>query len=310
MTVDVHMEDEMATMTFGAPAVQENETNLSKKAMLARLQVKKWSGSKYDRKVSAEVAANHNATAGAGRYRKNLLGKEKNPLKEVSAACDEARAVHYANTLPWGQDGSRILPKENYFTYVDEMRKLRGKFDKAVRGFLAVYPRLRDQAQSCLGTMWDAREYPTVAQLELKFSFDIAFLPFPDEKDFRVDLGEDEVEEIRASIAKSNSGAVELAMRDAYTRLHEGVSRMAERLGTPDGIFRDTLVSNLVELCDVLPKLNVTDDPRLTQMCNEVRAKLTAHSPETLRENKDAREKTAMDAAGILKMMGNFGVAA
>jgi hypothetical protein len=35
----------------------------------------------------------------------------------------------------------------------------------------------------------------------LKFSFDIVFLPFPDAKDFRVDLGDEEVDEIKSQIA-------------------------------------------------------------------------------------------------------------
>lgn len=283
------------------------ETNLSKKAMLAMLQIKKWSASKHDKRATQEVATNHNASSLAGRYRKNLLAsKTKNALEDVSQACDEARTFHYQNTLPWGQDGSRILPKENYFSYVEEMRKYRQKFDAAVKDFIAEYPTLRHNAKAELGTLHEDTDYPNAAEIESKFSFDIVFLPFPDAKDFRVDLGDDEVSEIKSQIARQSTDAVTLAMREAWGRLHEGVSRMVERLADPDAVFRDTLVSNLTELCEVLPKLNVNDDPALAKMCDQVKEKLTARTPAELREDKGAREKTALDATSILSMMSGY----
>src|ERR1700738_3740956 len=96
----------MATMTMELPAV---ETNLSRKAMLAMLQIKKWAAKKHDKRASQEVATNHGASTLAGAYRKNMLPSQSSALEDVQKACDEARTFHYQNTLPWGQDGSRIL---------------------------------------------------------------------------------------------------------------------------------------------------------------------------------------------------------
>jgi hypothetical protein len=299
------MEDAMtsATMELTGPAV---ETNLSRKAMLAMLQIKKWSAKKHDKRASQEVATNHNASKLAGAYRKNLLPGQSNALEDVQKACDEARTFHYQNTLPWGQDGSRILPKENYFTYVEQMRKYRHDFERAVKAFVREYPTLRDNAKNLLGTLHEEADYPNAAEIESKFRFDNVFLPFPDAKDFRVDLGDDEVSEIKSQIARQSTDAVTLAMREAWGRLHEGVSRMVERLADPDAVFRDTLVSNLTELCEVLPKLNVNDDPALAKMCDQVKEKLTARTPAELREDKGAREKTALDASSILSMMSGY----
>lgn len=297
----------MATATMTAPAAAPAvEPNLSRKAMLAMLQIKKWAASKHDKRASQEVATNHNASLEAGRYRKYLLPSQSNALAEVNKAADEARSFHYRMTLPWGQDGSRILPKEAYFDYVDQMRKYRQSFEIAVRAFLSEYPILQRNAQAMLGTLYDEADYPSAAALELKFTFDNVFLPFPEAKDFRVDLGDDEVNEIKTQIAKQSTEAVTLAMRDAWNRLHEGVTRMVERLSDPDAIFRDSLVGNLTELCEVLPKLNVSDDPALAKMCEEVREKLTAKTPKELREDEGARKQTATDANAILSMMSSY----
>src|SRR5260221_10855690 len=131
------------------------ETNLSRKAMLAMLQIKKWSASKHDKRASREVATNHNASMLAGRYRKHLLPSESNALDDVQKSADDARTFHYANTLPWGQDGSRILPKENYFDYVEQMRKFRHAFNAALHVFVAQYPVLRVNARGLLGTLYE-----------------------------------------------------------------------------------------------------------------------------------------------------------
>ena len=43
---------------------------LSEKAILVSLKVSKFTGTKEDKKISREVASNHNATEDAGRYQK------------------------------------------------------------------------------------------------------------------------------------------------------------------------------------------------------------------------------------------------
>ena len=56
-------------------------------------------------------------------------------------------------------------------------------------------------------------------------------------------------------------------------RLYEAVQHLADRLTaykvTGEGVehpFRDTVVTNLVKLVDVLPKLNITNDPELERL--------------------------------------------
>jgi hypothetical protein len=290
-----------------APPVPATDgSNLSKRAMLCILQISRWSASTHDKFASQEIANIHNSDVKAGRYRKRLLPIGRNELGDVQKASDEARDFHYRNTLPWGQDGSRILPKENYFQYVDHMRTSRHEFNRAVKAFIAIYPSLVESSKQMLGTLYRETDYPTAAQLELKFAFNNLFLPFPDAKDFRVDVGEAEMAEIKKQIARQSTDAMSMAMRDAWNRLHEAVARMAERLAQPDAIFRDTLVGNLSELCDLLPKLNIGDDPALMTMCEQVKSKLTSKTPDELRENKGVREKTALDANAILQMMSSY----
>ena len=87
---------------------------------------------------------------------------------------------------------------------------------------------------------------------------------------------------------------------------------MAERLSaykvTDDGVehpFRDSVVTNLVKLVDVMPKLNVTGDPELERLTAEVRASLLV-DPKDLRKSDTVRADTAKAAAAIAQHMAGY----
>ena len=81
--------------------------NLTHDAMLVSLRITAWSGRLYDRQASNHVAAHHDASASAGRYNKRLLPKAA--FAALTATVSEARSQHYANSLPWDDQGSRLL---------------------------------------------------------------------------------------------------------------------------------------------------------------------------------------------------------
>ena len=63
--------------------------NLTHDAMLVSLRITAWSGRLYDRQASNHVAANHDASANAGRYTKRLLPKAA--FAALTATVSEAR---------------------------------------------------------------------------------------------------------------------------------------------------------------------------------------------------------------------------
>jgi hypothetical protein len=73
-----------------------------------------WSARKHDPDASEEIAVRHGAQADSGRYHKLLLPKQA--LAEIQKIVSEARQEHYFMTLPWGDDGCRVLPAST--TYI------------------------------------------------------------------------------------------------------------------------------------------------------------------------------------------------
>ena len=92
--------------------------NLTTDAMLVSLRIHSWSGWHHDRQASRHVAVAHDARTDAGRYTNRLLWKPA--FAALSATLDQARSVHYANTIPWGDQGQPLFTVANYPHYTAE----------------------------------------------------------------------------------------------------------------------------------------------------------------------------------------------
>lgn len=277
--------------------------NLSDRALLVQLSISQWSARKYDRKASKQVADANHASANAGRYNKALMPMN-GYLEDVHSKSNTIRAVFYNETLPWGLEGMQILPTANYLNFMTEFRKHKGEWEYLVNLFFDNYERLRDEAKTNLGDLYNPLDYPALDDMRKKFNMDLAVFPVP-ATDFRVQIGNDELSRIQQDIERRVQDAQLTAMRDVWQRLFDRVKHIAEKCADPKAIFRDSMMENARELCDLLPRLNLTDDPNLERLRQEVESKLI-HHPDALRNNPDLRRDTATEAKKIMDAMGVF----
>jgi hypothetical protein len=286
------------------------EPSLSSRAMLCTLSISTWSARKHDREASEEIATRHGAQADAGRYHKILLPREA--FAEINEIVGDARREHYFMTLPWDDNGYRVLPAAAYLEHTQKMRELSARFTPAVDALALQFGQLVEEASVRLGGLFRPGDYPAPDELRSKFSFETKVMPLPDAGDFRVTLGEEEKGRIKRQITAAVEASLQVASRDLWQRLYEAVSHLADRLSTyqvtEEGVehpFRDSVVSNLVKLVDVLPKLNVTGDVELQRLSNQVRATLLV-DPKDLRKSESVRTETAKAAAGIAQHMAAY----
>jgi len=292
-------------------AITPNPT-LADRAVLVNLSISGWSAAKSDKKVNHEVATKHGNAENMGNYRKCLLAKEA--IKTVKDITARAREEHYRVTLPWRDSGDRILSSAGYFQYSETMRRIQQEWETAVDTFCANYPQFVQDARVKLNGLFNEADYPKLAEIRGKFSFKFEVLPVPAADDFRVNLGDAEITRIKTQIADAAEQQMQRAMRDVWQRMHDVIAAMSDRLKVfkrnPDGStehpFRDTLVSNITDLLDIIPVLNLTSDPAITQFADEMRAGLTKYSAQQLRDAEYARTDTAARADEILNKMAAF----
>jgi hypothetical protein len=188
--------------------------------------------------------------------------------------------------------------------YTREMRALRAAFDHTVREFVADYPRLKANAKLELNGMYNEEDYPL--DIAAKFGVDIVRMPLPEVEDFRACLPEDILEEIRRGIKSELEGAIQQAMRDPYERLYQHITRMVDRLSDSKAVFRDTLITNLAELCGILPGLNLTHDAQLEDLRKRAEKMITAVDPQDIRDRPYLRSRIAREAADIQHLMAGY----
>jgi hypothetical protein len=280
-------------------------TSLSERAMLVSLNIRRWAAALTDKKITAEVASHHAVNEKrAGRYRKNAIDIKAPTFEAVGSAASELRNKHYFYTLPWSQDGARILPAAMFEEYSTETRTLRAVLDRAVAAFVEDYPALKRAARLELNGMYNEEDYPT--NIAAKFGVDVVMMPLPDAEDFRATLSAAAVAEIKQGIAAELQNTMQVAMREPYERLYTHISRMVARLSDQNGVFRDTLVTGLSDLCAVLPGLNLTNDPQLEDLRQRAERMIANIDPQELRDVPAVRRNVARQAAEIKHLMAGY----
>jgi hypothetical protein len=278
--------------------------NLSDRALLVQLTISQWTARKYDKKATQEVATTFNTSKDAGRYNKSLLPMN-DYLDRVHKKTTFIREKFYKNTLPWGMEGTMMLPTTNYLAFMNEFRKEKNEWLTLVNDFKSNYLQLKDDAKRVLGQLYADADYPTESEVGNKFKIDMAVFPVPS-TDFRCQIASDELSRIQQDVEARVADAQATAMKEVWTRLYDRVKHMAEKLADPKSIFRDTLVENLQEQCAMLTRLNFMDDPNLEALRQQVEGTLASHHPDALRNDPDLRRDTAAEAKAIMDKMSVF----
>jgi hypothetical protein len=169
---------------------------ITERAMLAAVHISIWTAVKHDRKVSRDVADQHGAHQGAGRYNKQLLrGADK--LDELRTLAGQVRQYFYKITLPWSDEGFRLLPSNLYFDLTARMREFEASFELGVESFLQVYPQYIEQVRPELNGLFREEDYPAADKLRRKFGVKLEILPIPSGNDFRVQMSAEEQARVR-----------------------------------------------------------------------------------------------------------------
>lgn len=278
--------------------------SLANSAVLVQMTISQWTARKYDRKASNTVANAHGVSSQVGRYNKALMPGTQS-LAQIHALSGAIRNKYLANTLPWGIEGTRILPSENYITFMNELSKDISDWKSLVSAFVSSYPLLKVQAQRDLGSLYSDADYPPVNTIREKFNIDVAVFPVPS-TDFRVAIQSEEIERIKADVERRVQTAQVEAVKELWDRLYKRVEALHERIADPSNTFRNSTLENLQETCDLLTRMNFSNDPQLEAMRKEVSDALAKHHPDTLRLDLTVRRETANKAEEIMRRMRGY----
>jgi len=286
--------------------------SISSSAVLIDMSISVWTGRKMDKRASEDVTTQNNAAKGVANVNKKLLGDcaELDALQKFAA---NARNTHYAMTTPWSDLGLRLCPTQMYINrYEKTMSELQTEFFRLAEAFYTAYEWEVQNAQLKLGKMWNGDEYPTVEKLREKFRFRYTAMPVPEAGDWRLDVGAEAAASMRTQYESFYGEKFKEAMGDVWQRTYEALSKMSERLDYGDDankkIFRDSLVSNVKDMVQMLSDFNITNDPVMAKASQDLERALEGVTPEALREDAYLRAQTKQHVDAVRKTIDSLGL--
>ena len=285
---------------------------LEKDAMLVSLRISAWSGRLYDRQASDHVAVHHDAATSAGRYNKRLLPKSAFAL--LNAVMGKARALHYANTLAWDDQGYRLLTVANYDRYTELMDEMQEKVVKERTQFIRDYDDNVEQARTDLGKLFRMEDYPSKDSLQGRFAIRYRVVPVPHADHFMARLASDDLVKVRKDMESQIGERIHDAVGDLYRRLGEAVERVSKRLENDDHgkplVFRNSMIENIRELVDIVPRLNIFGNEELARLCEQVKDRIASVDPDTLRPSQSydpvVRRQVKRDADALMEQFAGY----
>jgi hypothetical protein len=195
------------------------------------------------------------------------------------------------------------LPSNFYFGLMERMREFEASFEQGVDSFLAVYPQYIDQVRPALNGLFREEDYPSTEKLRTKFGVKLEILPIPSGADFRVQMSAEEQARVSREIDANVRESLMRGTEDLWKRLREVVAHMVDRLNEPESRFHGSLVTNVMDLVEILPRLNVNGDADLNRFAEQIKHSLCNYTAQDLKKHDLLRVTTAADAANIVAEM-------
>ena len=279
--------------------------SIASSAVLVELNISVWPANKVDREMTNSVNEAASAVRDASQTRKNLFAGTS-LRKDIEKLAARIRLYHNQHTMPWADKGQRLLPTKLFMEYKQTMNNYEAQFKQMCDNFFHEYPRLVNEAQTHLGTMYRADDYPDLTDVRNKFGFRMAVDPIPESGDFRLDISAHDLEEMKKQYEAKFDERLAEAMRTPWERLHTVLTAMSEKLTDEEGEdskkrYHDSLVTNAVDLCGLLDKMNITNDPKLEEARKQLELTMLGADIETIKDSATVRESMKNKVDAILQ---------
>lgn len=266
-----------------------NDTNsisiYAENALLTTLRKSEWTGKKKASELDAKIATDNNAVRGKATKTDKFLIAQDEPLWKAVKSAGRALHTEWEKwSTPWQDGGTRMIASAAFMEFAQRMDKRVEAFKAAVAAFVDDYEAMIPRQRQRLGDLFDEANYPTKGEIVNKFGVSIDYLPVPTGDDFRVQLADDQLAAVQASTRRMVEGALAKAAKDPIKRLHKAVSKVVATLAQPNAIFRDSMIGNIRELAEMMPALNIANDPKLDALTDEIQQDLASIDPAELRD--------------------------
>lgn len=294
---------------------------LANKAIRVRVRCGSMLTSRQDQQARMELAASkHVEERSISASRKLFLDSSR--AKDCVQSTSRIKDFVARHTLPWGDDGYRLLPLTTLTRFRQELDTLLWKHDQLVDCFQANLSWEIDQDRMRLGGMFDLADYQVrrngkteLIDFRDRLTIRPTYEPITDPSDWRSAPSEHD----RTQYAEMLASVVTEATTDLTERVRSGVSALLTKIaafssGKNAGQrvkWTNSALSDLAELAELVPELNIAGDKNLQSIAETIQHTLEPVMPKgdessVLRDSRLARTHVATSLEGVMDRLSEL----
>jgi hypothetical protein len=272
--------------------------------------------SKRDNAAASNAANADHADADRFHVYVKLIPKDAY-LKPQQILAEARKKIGFPNGIKWDDNGFSAIANTKLEAVKHDLEELRQQFYEAVEALIAELPALEARARQDLNGAFDRLGWPTAEDVRERYTFTIKLGVAPDASDLRCQNVSPEARaEIEKAVRQDQTDKLNDLHKQVVSALEGALGRVVNNLTEfSEGKikrFEDTLVTNLQDLVEALPQLNIAGDRAVDQTITRSRTLLTglhaALQANTLRDKKSeagdkVRKEIAKEAGDILSKL-------
>ncbi len=275
-----------------------------------KLSISSWDGKSYSKKATHRVEDDYDVSTGYADVRLRRIPKDI--TDPVNSAATKARSEFNAITVPFEDGGWRVVKAEKFPALEEKVNLIQQGFRESVVT-MSEEMRKREDEIRAINNKFDDDFSFVVDDIVKKFGVylyvrsvgKISDMHFPG-------LTDDKVAELRGKIANEYKESISENVNNMMHLAHDLLSDIKDKLpklGTDEGkgIKVKTLVSKAMRISKTLRDLNISDNPDVYGMADEIENMFKGVEPDDIRKDTGTREQAVAQADGLLSSIANMG---
>jgi len=283
---------------------QDISNEISRRGCFVSLSVSCWGA----RKKLAADAVDMGEQADPSMFGHAMQLIDKRALKPIRSISTEGHAAIKSRALPFDV-GVDFVPNQLVAGLIDDLDRMRVRFDAAVAQFMAEYKAHIDNARAKLGDHFDAAAYPDLTDMRSKFKWAVRVVSMESPRhmqDIDPRLFRQVQQQFQAEMAEFSTSATAV-LRERFVSL---VQHLADRMTPgPDGkarIFHDSTVAQVQQFLADFGALNIANDETLAAQVDRMKALVGGRKPDEFRGTGDFQSQVAGALAGAAEAIGGM----
>jgi len=260
------------------------ETNIQKTTYVCNFNNTNYNPRFLAHGMDAEFKKKHNIDTDQKMSRTYIdaFGSSQDMLKAIISISKRARAVHKSFVVcsvgSSTQYADDLIPVTLMANHSKAMEELRQEYFGRVTDFLDNYVQLKDNAIAEFNGAVDGFYYPSLEEVQNKFSWSFKKNALPDANAFDQKLGNLELEqEMRDDVSSKYKELISIAVLNVVDRLKIDIQKIKSQ-ASGDKAVNEATLNNFASFLTMLPDLNISGCPKIAKAYEDAK-QLLKHSP-------------------------------